>query len=189
MLEFKGEILNVETNVLDSTCKITFKMAHLGELINEMLSLINKRKIVEIKDFRRTKDANAYFWVLCGKLASKLKLDASEIYREMVATSVGDNYEYDVFMDKTYDRSVADWESRGLGWTVKDIQKVTVDYEHKGKQKQAFGKMVLKYYGSSKFDKAQMGRLIDECVARCKEQGIETMTPDELTKLKSLWGE
>ena len=32
-----------------------------------------------------------------------------------------------------------------------------------------------------------MSRLIDNMVADCKEQGIETKTPEELESLKNLW--
>ena len=43
------------------------------------------------------------------------------------------------------------------------------------------------YYGSSTYDKAQMGQLIDLIVQECKQQGIETMTPRELAMLKEAW--
>lgn len=45
----------------------------------------------------------------------------------------------------------------------------------------------MNYYGSSVYDKAQMARLIDIVVDECKEQGIETMTPEELARLTEEW--
>lgn len=45
------------------------------------------------------------------------------------------------------------------------------------------------YYGSSTYDTAQMSRLINIIVEECKAQGIETRTPDEISKLVSLWGD
>lgn len=43
------------------------------------------------------------------------------------------------------------------------------------------------YYGSSVYDKEQMTRLIDQLIADCKENGIETRTPTELAEMMSLW--
>ena len=43
------------------------------------------------------------------------------------------------------------------------------------------------FYGSSEFDRVQMSRLIDLLIEEAKEQGIETKTPEELERLKSLW--
>jgi hypothetical protein len=45
------------------------------------------------------------------------------------------------------------------------------------------------YKGSSEFDTKEMSIFIDGIVSEAKELGIETMTPNELAKMKSLWGE
>ena len=44
------------------------------------------------------------------------------------------------------------------------------------------------YYGSSSYDTKQMSDPIDLIVFECKEQGIETMTPDEIESMKAAWG-
>ena len=46
---------------------------------------------------------------------------------------------------------------------------------------------VILYYGSSEYDTRQMSRLINLIVEDCKIQGIETMTPDELSALLDRW--
>ena len=43
---------------------------------------------------------------------------------------------------------------------------------------------VILYYGSSTYDTAQMHRLIELIVQECKEQDIETLTPEGLERLK-----
>ena len=45
------------------------------------------------------------------------------------------------------------------------------------------------YKGSSEFDTKEMSIFVDGIVSEAKELGIDTMTPNELLKLKSLWGE
>ena len=44
------------------------------------------------------------------------------------------------------------------------------------------------YYGSSCYYTKQMSRLIDLVVEDCKEQGIDTATPEEIALLKEEWG-
>ena len=48
---------------------------------------------------------------------------------------------------------------------------------------------VMFYQGSSVYDTKQMSILIDGLVADAKELGIETMTPDELERIKTAWGD
>ena len=48
---------------------------------------------------------------------------------------------------------------------------------------------IRSYISSSDYDTAQMSRLIDLVVEDCRENGIETMTPQQLDALKSRWGE
>ena len=45
------------------------------------------------------------------------------------------------------------------------------------------------YKGSSEFDTREMSILIDGIVSEAQELGIQTLTPDELANLKSMWGE
>lgn len=43
------------------------------------------------------------------------------------------------------------------------------------------------YYGSSRYNKNQMQRLLNNLVQDCQAVGIETKTPDEIANLVSLW--
>lgn len=43
------------------------------------------------------------------------------------------------------------------------------------------------YYGSSTYDTKQMARLIDLVVEDCKQQGIETLPPEELERMALEW--
>ena len=51
-----------------------------------------------------------------------------------------------------------------------------------------YGQVVLlAYNGSSSYNTKQMTRLIDSVIQDCKEQQIETMTPEELKSLLARW--
>ncbi len=43
------------------------------------------------------------------------------------------------------------------------------------------------FKGSSEYDTREMSILIDGIVYEAKNLGIETMTPDELTRIKEMW--
>lgn len=137
-----------------------------------------KKYVAEIKEYRekRSLDANAYCWVLLGKLSAKLATPPEELYR-MAIRDVGDNYEVMPIRNDAVERWKAIWSSNGIGWICEDL----------GPSKIEGYTNVRNFYGSSAYDKAQMARLIDIIVEECKTQGIETMTPAELARLTEEW--
>ena len=72
---------------------------------------------------------------------------------------------------------IENWKSRGLGWMAEPI----------GKGSNEGFVSVMNYYGSSAYDTAEMSRLIDSLVSEAKSLGIETLTPNELERLKTAW--
>ncbi len=133
---------------------------------------------IEIKKYRkkRSLDANSYFWVLCGKLAAKLQQRKTDVYRELVR-EIGNNFEVLPIRNDAVETWVKIWQDRGLGW-VCDIA---------GESKIEGFTKVCCYYGSSTYDSKQMSDLINLIVYECKEQGIQTATPDEIANMLSLW--
>lgn len=130
----------------------------------------------------RSLDANAYFWVLIGKLAAKLStpkapITPDDVYRQYVP-HVGDNFE---IVPIKADRVEA-WEQM---WCKGHVGRLTDDL---GECRNIPGYHYVRcYFGQSDYDTAQMGRLIDLVVQDCEEQGIETMTPEELQRLVDEW--
>lgn len=143
----------------------------------ELDDLVNRDLSVDIKQWRerRSLDANAYFWVLCDRLSEVTGRGKSEIYRDEIR-DIGGNSETVCVMDRAVDKLRSAWEKNGLGW-----QTETFDSKLDGCTN------VTLYYGSSAYDKVQMARLIDNIVQDCKAVGIETMTPDQLDRLKEEW--
>lgn len=130
-----------------------------------------------IKEYRekRSLDANAYFWVLLDKLAEKCKLPKIDLYRELIK-NIGGNNQVVCVPEKAVEKLIKGWEHNGIGWTA---EVTTSKLEN--------CKNVILYYGSSTYDTAQMSRLIDLVVQECKQQEIETMTPQELERLCIEW--
>lgn len=130
---------------------------------------------VEKQKRKRSLDANAYFWVLCDKLAEKTKIPKIEIYRDAIK-NIGGNNSVICVRNFEVDKLRATWERNGLGWQTDTMSSKTEGCTN-----------VILYYGSSTYNTEQMSRLIDNIVQDCNEQGIETMTPAELALLKEAW--
>lgn len=132
---------------------------------------------ISIKKFhkKRSLDANEYMWVLAEKLAEKLRITKYEVYKSHIR-DVGVFTPLPIEADSVEKFSEI-WSSRGKGWVVDVVDN----------SKLPGYKRINAYYGSSTYDTAQMSRLIDSIVEDCKEQGIETLTPQELENMKALW--
>jgi len=138
----------------------------------------DKPHVAEIKLYRRKRslDANSYFWVLAGKLAAVLRIPKEQIYRNYIE-DIGDNFEIIEIRDEAKATWIRNWKSRGLGWVCDDLGSSLTP----GKSN------IICYSGSSVYDTRQMSCLIDLIIFDCKEQGIETKTPDEIARLKESW--
>lgn len=173
-LEFTGARWSQD----DSGFWISLKVENPFEARRFLATKKEKKYVADIKEWRerRSLDANAYCWVLLGKLSGKLGLPPEEIYRAAIR-DVGDNYEVMPVRNDALERWKAIWQSNGLGWLCEEI----------GPSKHEGYTNVRNFYGSSAYDKSQMSRLIDNIVQDCKAQGIETLTPDELARLTEAW--
>lgn len=145
-----------------------------GETIDEYLDKQLDITIKEHKD-RRSRDANAYAWVLLGKIAAKVGASPAEIYRQLIP-DIGDNYDVVCVRNKAVDKLRESWSRQGLGWQTDTMASKIPDCTN-----------VVLYYGSSVYDSAQMSRLLDAIQREAKEQNIETATPEELARLKENW--
>ena len=146
----------------------------IGLLTSAVNQLDDKEYTLEIKKFRRRRslDANAYFWVMVGKLADALHTDNNSVYIDLLER-------YGVFTHVIVKEKAAEQFKQEYR-LVKDLGEVTVNG--------ASGIQLQCFFGSSSYDTKQMARLIDGTISECKEVGIETMTPQELEILKTEWG-
>lgn len=133
---------------------------------------------IEIKKYRkkRSKDANAYAWVLIDKIAAALSIDKEEVYRNAIR-SIGGVSEMVCVLDSAVDRLREGWAKQGLGWQTEVME-----------SKLPGCKNVILYFGSSTYDTKQMSLLIDHLVQDAQALGIETETPEQLAKYKEEWG-
>ena len=150
--------------------------------IGKAMQLVRNRKQMlydlEVKEHRRKRslDANAYAWVLIGKIADAMRIPPTEIYRQAIQ-NIGGNYEVIPIKEDAADHFKQIWEAKGLGWPCMDM----------GKSKLDGYRNLRAYYGSSTYDTRQMSQLIDNLVQDCRALDIEVKSDEELASLMGAW--
>ena len=124
---------------------------------------------------KRSLDANAYAWVLIGKLAAAMRLGKDEVYRNAIR-DIGGNSEIVCVQAKGFETLKRCWEKNGIGWQAEEFP---------SKRPGCVNETL--YYGSSVYDTTQMSILIDRLVQDCKALDIETIPPDKLRSMMEAW--
>ena len=137
----------------------------------------DKKYVAEVKEFRerRSLDANAYFWRLLDEVAEVLGRVKEDLYLDYVK-KCGPFKDFTLTEDEAKTFRIA-WSRLGTGWPTEQV-----DFSPDGDRV-----VVRAYYGSSQYNTKQMSRLIDMVVEDAKELGIETLTPEELSRMKEDW--
>ena len=169
-----GNLIDLSLDFITRKPKITLLLESTDTSLLEQLNGLKLN--IELSRWykKRSLDANAYCWALLGKLQEVLNIPKEEIYREMIK-DVGD-YEVIPIKNEAVDKFQRAWRKNGLGWITEITKSKLEGYTN-----------IIAYYGSSSYDTKSMARLIDFIVQECKEQGIETMSEDEINSLVGIW--
>ena len=124
---------------------------------------------------KRSLDSNAYAWVLIDKIAAATNQKKIDVYRQEIK-EIGGNSTTVCAVTQSVETLCANWESNGDGWVTEPFESKIEGCTN-----------VRLYYGSSRYDVAQMSALIDALIQDAKELGIETLPPDELERMMSRW--
>ena len=139
--------------------------------IIEWLFTQDRDKIYIIKEYKpkRSLNANAYLWLIITKIANAMRIDKECCYLDML-------------------------RSYGQSELVSVVSEIDVSgyfkyYEPVGTtflQGKEFTHYRI-YKGSSEYDTKEMSVLIDGVVQEAHQLGIDTMTPNEIEHLKTMW--
>lgn len=162
--------------------KLTISLECFETNAGELTALSQADKLdVEVKRHRekRSLDANAYYWLLVGKIG-KITGDSKNHIHNIMLERYGE-------LDKMPDGSLIPFCIRD------DIDYLEFPYPHlKPTQKTlSKGDKLYRWYyqikGSSEYNTAEMSHLIDGVVNECKEMGIETLPPEELERMMAVY--
>jgi hypothetical protein len=134
---------------------------------------------VEIKKAskHRSLSANAFAWTLLDKIADKMNLPVSEVYRNAIR-EIGGIADYYGMKETAYETFCEIWTHGHLGRQVEIIP---------GSPKPGWIN-VKAWKGSSDFDSAQMARFIDSLIQDAESLGIPTVPDEEVERMVSRWG-
>ncbi len=172
MYELTGRITAVSFDYFSEKPLVTLEMNEATEARSMIDELKSQEKLaLKIDKYRekRSLNANAYAWSLIGKIGNSTRASKEEVYFKML---------------KDYGQS--------------DLVSVLshIPVEHYFKYYEEAGESTLNgklfthyrvYKGSSEFDTREMSIFIDGIVSEAKNLGIETMTPNEIARMKDLW--
>lgn len=177
MLELKGKLYDIQIDYKTRKPLVTFIMD--GD-INLIEDLRDKLLSISLKIFRkkRSLDSNAYFHVLVDKLRLKLNIPFAEMknrlikdYGQVMYLEEGEAFIYKTNAPPEYIHNL-ETIHMWLTFIYADGQ-----YEYRG------------YRPTHEYDTKEMAQLIEGTIYECKQQGIETATPEELERMNQLWKE
>lgn len=183
-MNLTGRIAGLSTNFLTKKFELTLAVNEADHLENGYEELKDVELLdIRIKKYRRRRslDANAYFHVLVDKLADRLGLSKPWCKNLMIG-----RYGQPFYID----------EDETAEAVIKTNIPVAQMMENESVHcmpcgsKTEDGKELVFYKifrGSSTYDTKEMSLLIDGTVGECKEQGIETLTPEELERMLAKW--
>lgn len=175
-METRGRINAVTKDWKTDGLMITFAVnsvpTDLEDLQGKDLDVIAK-----VHREKRSLNANSYFHVLSGKIAEKagtsLSHEKNRLIREYGQYEYIDGMIPTITVNALFEDKMLDME--GVHLKVIERPGETV--------KMAFLR------GSHTYNTAEMSRLIDAAVEEAKELGVETMTPEQLERMKAAWKE
>ena len=125
---------------------------------------------------KRSLSANAYYHVLCQKVAEKTNQSITEVKNQ----TISDYGQTDIDMGTIILRDDIDWRKiQGLHLHPTMATRVLDN-----------GKLYRVYYvmrGSHTYNGKEMNRLIEGMVQEAKAVGVETLTPRELEEMIGRW--
>lgn len=173
-MEFTGELQGLSKDWKTGKWHITFSVNEESSLnvIDRLKDSLLSIKAVKFRK-KRSLDANAYCWVLMTKIAEVIDSSKEEVYEEMLQKYGFLAQDDEGFVVITMKSST-------------DISKIDGHW----KRYKSNGKFTsyLKIQGSSEYDTAQMAHFTDQIVLEAKELDIEVLTPNEIAKMKEMWG-
>ena len=177
MHELVGSLTNINVSYQTGKPLLVFEMEDKRSALEAAESLLGKKVTVKVGQYRkkRSLDANAYAWVLIGKIAEKTNVSTEEVYRSAIR-GLGGNSDMVCIQNHAVETLRSGWSRNGIGW-ITDTMPSKLD---------GCTNVVL-YYGSSTYDTEQMSRLINNIVQDCYALGIETKSKEEIDSLLGAW--
>lgn len=174
-MELRGSLTGIARDWKTDRYVVTFMVARLPDDVEGMQQADDLDIVVKRHKEKRSLNANAYFHVLAGQIASftgnTLTHEKNRLIREYGQYEYVDGKIPTITMKPEYEDGMLDMESIH----VRVVSRTDAEVR--------FGLM----RGSHTYNTAEMARLIDGTVQEAKAAGIETLSPADLERMKAAW--
>lgn len=173
MRELTGKLSNNVRFTEEGKAVVTFEINERMAALEMIDELYGKEKLsIKVDQYRekRSLNANNYAWKILTEIGNKTRQSKEDVY---------------LLMLKRYGQSemVSVLANVPFGKFVKYFDEVG-ESELKGK----LFKHYRVYQGSSEFSTEEMSIFLDGVVSEAKDLGIPTETPEQIARMKDLWG-
>lgn len=179
-MEFEGTAENIQIDYTTGDTLATFRTHRKPADVAEMFKAVNTKPLTikaEIKRNKRSLDANSYFHLLTGKIAEAMNPPESKTKVKNILIC---RYGQMLLIDEA--PAVIKTQ---IPPEIME-QQATLHAEPCG-CKEENGLNIFYYHifrGSHTYDTKEMAQLIDGTIEEAKALGVETMTPQELERMK-----
>lgn len=177
-METTGKIIGYSANKSGGSVRLQLDFINAEEA-DRLVDCDLDIKITRHKE-KRSRNANAYHWALCGKIAAVIHSTAQEVHKELMLAwgtfAERDGVAEYVIAQEDYEPSPEDyWKFSGQ----------TLYINTSAGRTRHFIYWVVK--PSHLYDTHEMAQLIDGTIERAKEVGVEVLPPHEIEKMKEAW--
>ena len=178
-MRMRGRLTDITQNVLTSEYYITMAVETIPSGVYGLREEDISITLAKWRE-RRSLTANAYYWVIVGKIADILHISTSIVHNILLRRYGA----LEVIDGETLTIMVADTEEAEENVLNSDLYHLKpTSFTKEGKDGRMFrAYRVLK--GSSSYDSKEMATLIDGAVSEAKEMGIETLPDTEIERMK-----
>ena len=154
---------------------------NIEEEPGDIEKLKDKRLRIKITEYKqkRSLNANAYFHVLCDKLRQKLRMSMARCKNHLIA-----DYGQIMYLEDGVPLIYKTNAPPEYVYNLEEPHLLLVKTTEENGKEVYFYRM---YRGSHTYTTLEMSKLISGTVDECKQQGIETMTPNEIERMLSAW--
>lgn len=170
-MEFEGQIKDIQIDWKTGMPNLTIACDSVR--LSDFEGYLNKPLTVALDVFRkkRSKDANAYAWVLMSKIAKATMVDKWEVYLQALRRYSTSYVTVEVDTE-AIPMLKAEWRA------VEDLGASSVGKHY-----------VHLFFGSHTFNSAEMAVFIDGLISEAHNLEIETLRPAEIERMKQLWAD
>ena len=184
-MESKGTLIDASRDWKTGKMRLTFEFdSDVSTAIDKIKDKLLRITVKLWRD-KRSLDANSYYWVLLSRLAEAVGISKPRAHNLMLR-KYGQNLVIDSQIAFLVIPDTEEAEETALeaeSFHIRPTSQVK-----QGKDGKAYRTYTV-LAGSSTYDTKEMSELINGLVAECKEQGIETLPPEELARMMSEYEE